>query len=265
MLQVWDQSQCQLHGSICLNQLFERIGRTDEQLLAMNRITTPNANGDASSTSMTDHVRVTSFLVHDEQLWLGSSTGIIYVFTYSFQNKSVRSSSLVKTKIRYHPRSLSITSHMIGDRHVTLVPDPVHCRKQARSRSDSAMIDMLDSSDECWKPPTLSSDHQYLYRIAFPMKASAHRRSKRRHSIVTNPTRRPGDSGDTSTTLASDSTASSSPAVISTDECCQDRSPLQLPTAKPFKALEPFANMAFNLLFKAKIADAPVKHICKTR
>ena len=182
----------------------------------------------------------------------------------TFQSKSIRSSSLVKTKIRYHPRSLSITSHMMSDRHVALAPDPGHCRKQARSRSDSAMIDLPDSSDECWKQPTLSSDHQYLYRIAFPMKTSAHRRSKRRHSIMTNPIR-PGDSGDTSTTLASDSTASSSPAVISTDEWCQERSPMQLPTAKPFKALEASANMAFNLVFKAKIADAPVKHICKTR
>jgi hypothetical protein len=177
------------------------------------------------------------------------------------------------------PRSLSVTSHMIDEttgHYLSPLPDLVNNRKKSRSRSDSAMIELFHSSDDGWNID-YSSNH-YLYRISLPIKTkdrslNQHRHRKRNHSttsypiIIKNKKNRDIDSGDTSTTLTSAQTGSSSPAVISTDEWCHKHRQIQFPstTIKQQKPLEASAIFSFNLVFKAKIADAPVKCICKTK
>jgi hypothetical protein len=272
ILQAWNQSECKLHGTISLNNLFEKIGKTDEQLAMMDETNTDNE----SSNHIMDHIRITSFLIHDEQLWIGTSTGIIFVFNFTFQRKI--SKRLNSTNIKNFPRSLSVTSHMIDEttRHyLSPLPDLVNNRKKSRSRSDSAMIELHHSSDDCWNID-YSSNHQ-LYRIAFPIKpkdrsSNSYRRRKRNHSTITYPiiekiNNHDIDSGDSSTTLTSIKTCSSSPAVISTDEWCHKHRQIKFPsiTIKQQKALEASATFSFNLLFKAKIADVPVRCICKTK
>lgn len=260
-LQAWDQSTCQLHGTICLNNLIEKIGRTHEQIAVLDELT---ANDDTSSTTIVDNTRITSFLIHQDQLWIGTSTGVIFVFGYAFQRKSIRSTPTYSV----NRRSYSVTSHMINGSVCSFrsaLPDLVSHRKQERSRSESAMIDLSNTSDECWEM------NQCHYRIAFPMKvpdrSSVSSRRRRYHPVSEKKKARDLDSGDTSTTLASVGTRSSSPAVISTDEWCHEHSFIKLPTAtgKQHKSLEASSTLTFNLVFKAKIADAPVKCICKTR
>jgi hypothetical protein len=266
-LQAWNQSTCQLNGTICLNNLIEKIGRTQEQIAALDELT---VNDDTSSTTIIDNTRITSFLIHQDQLWIGTSTGVIMVFGYAFQRKSIRPTPTYSV----NRRSYSVTSHMINGSICSFrsaLPDLVSHRKQERSRSESAMIDLSHTSDECWE-----MNHCH-YRIAFPMKApdrsSISSRRRRYHHTLTNghvsekKKARDLDSGDTSTTLASVKTRSSSPAVISSDEYCQERSSLKLPaaTVKQQKSLEASSTLTFNLVFKAKIADAPVKCICKTK
>ena len=117
--------------------------------------------------------------------------------------------------------------------------------------------------------------NRQLYRIAFPTKTkdrslNLSRRRKRHHSTITCPIiethkYREIDSGDTSTTLTSTKTRSSSPAVISTDEWCKQHRQIKFPTTIKHKSLEASATLSFNLVFKAKIADAPVTCICKTK
>jgi hypothetical protein len=157
--------------------------------------------------------------------------------------------------------------------YLTPLPDLVNNRKKSRSRSDSAMIDLYHSSDDCWNID-YSLNH---YRIAFPVKIkdrslNQYRRRKRHNSTITYPVienKKNGevDSGDTSTTLTSANTHSSSPAVISTDEWCQQHRQIKFPSTiiKQQKSLEASATLSFNLVFKAKISDAPVKCICKTK
>ena len=269
-LQAWNQSECKLHGTICLNSLFEKIGKTNEQLAAMDELTQLNSPDDGSSSNITDQIRITSFLIHDKQLWIGTSTGIIFVFNYFFQRKS----SISSTNIRSSARSFSVTNYMIDEstRHyLSPLPDLVNNRKKNRSRSDSAMVELYHSSDDCWNIDD-SSTH-YLYRIAYPIKKKDQsRRRKRHHSTITcpiieNKKTREMDSGDTSTTLTSAKSRSSSPAVISTDEWCQEHRQIKFPSTimKQQKSLEASATLSFNLLFKAKISDAPVKCICKTK
>jgi hypothetical protein len=268
-LQAWNQSECKLQGTICLNNLFEKIGKTEEQLAIMEEVNHISSNDDGSSSNIIDQIRITSFLIHDKQLWIGTSTGVIFVFNYIFQRKSIRSSL---TNRRLFPRSLSVTSHMTRD-YLTPLPDLVNNRKKSRSRSDSAMIDLYHSSDDCWNID-YSLNH---YRIAFPVKIkdrslNQYRRRKRHNSTITYPVienKKNGevDSGDTSTTLTSANTHSSSPAVISTDEWCQQHRQIKFPSTiiKQQKSLEASATLSFNLVFKAKISDAPVKCICKTK
>ena len=134
------------------------------------------------------------------------------------------------------------------------------------------MIDGFHSSDDGNNINYLSN-HQ-LYRIAFPTKTkdrslNLSRRRKRHHSTITCPiiethNNREIDSGDTSTTLTSAKTRSSSPAVISTDEWSKQHQQIKFPTTIN-KSLEASATLSFNLVFKAKIADAPVTCICKTK
>jgi hypothetical protein len=263
-LQAWDQATCQLHGTICLNSLVERIGRTDEQLASMRQTATLATRTDSSANEC---IRITSFLIHEDQLWIGTSTGIIYVFTFVFQRKLNRTCAINPL----NRRSYSVTSQMMKSPDETsriLLSNDGTCRQRDRSRSDSAMIDLSNTSDEY-----LTMDYSH-YRLAFPMKAC--RRSslfcRRQHSIV-NPSRVTKkhlfdrDSTDSSSTLASAKTRSSSPAVISTDEYCPRRPSSRLPltTVHEQKPLEPTSTLIFNLIFKAKIADAPVKCICKTK
>ena len=266
-LQAWEQATCQLHGTICLNNLIEKIGRTHEQIAALDELT---ANDETSSTTIVDHTRITSFLIHQDQLWIGTSTGVIFVFGYTFQRKSI----LSVPNYSSNRRSYSVTSHMINGSlasYRSMLPDLVSHRKQSRSRSESAMIDLSNTSDDCWE---MNPGH---YRLAFPMKlpdrASISSRRRRHQHALTNghlSEKKKGrelDSGDTSSTIASVKTRSSSPAVISTDEWCQKHSSITFPTAtvKRQKSLEASSTLTFNLVFKAKIADAPVKCICKTK
>jgi hypothetical protein len=159
--------------------------------------------------------------------------------------------------------------------YLSPLPDLVDNRKKSRSRSDSAMIELVHSSDDCLDMDYSSNRH--LYRITFPIKAkdrliNSYQRRKRNNStiiypIIKNRTNLHIDSGDSSTTLTSVKTRSSSPAVISTDEWCREHRQIKFPstTLKQQKSLEPSATFSFNLVFKAKIADAPVKCICKTK
>ena len=130
ILQAWNQSECKLHSTICLNNLFEKIGKTNEQLLTIDETAQCNSIEDGSSSSFIDQIRITSFLIHDEQLWIGTSTGIIFVFNFSFQKKTLRSYS---TKIiQSYPRSLSVTNYMIDGRirHcLPLLPNFLNNRK----------------------------------------------------------------------------------------------------------------------------------------
>lgn len=235
-LQAWHQSSCQLHGSICLNHLLDKIGRTDEQIAHMDE------------SNIIDHTRITSFLVHQDQLWLGTSTGIIYVFSHTFEKKSnLRSTA--------PPRSYSVTNHLLDPNRRVIFANLLPYRKQSRSRSESAMIEYSHQSiDETW-----------------PCNGSQRERRRTRCSTLHYPifeqkSNGEFDSSDTSTTLASIKTRSSSPAVISTDEWFDEhRSMIKLPVHPPMKSLQPSSNLEYQLIFKAKIADAPVKCICKTR
>ncbi|CAF0741810.1 unnamed protein product [Rotaria sordida] len=280
ILQAWSQSECKLHGTICLNNLFEKFGKTNEQLTIIEKNVQLNSNEDGNSSSIIDQIRITSFLIHNEQLWIGTSTGIIYVLNFSFEKKSIRSPSIYSTKRKYFRRSLSVTNHMINDttpHYISVLPNIVNNRKKSRSRSDSAMKDLFYSSDDCWKMDYSSNCH--LYRIAFPMKIKDHsinsyRHHRRHHSTITYLTNdnekknRNMDSDETSTTLTSAKTQSSSPAVISSEEWCRDNQQIKFPNTtikQQQKLLEASATLSFNLLFKAKISDAPVKCICKTK
>lgn len=281
-LQAWNQSEGRLHGTISLNNLFEKIGKTDEQLAMINETLKSNSNHDDeenNTSNPNDHIRITSFLIYDKQLWIGTSTGIIFVFNYTLQRKLslLRSSTI---NIRTFPRSFSVTSQMIDDKtrhYLSRLPDLVNNNKKSRSRSDSAMIELYNSSDDCWSNEIDYSSNRHLYRITFPVKIKDHtmnisRRRKRHNSTINsssydNKKLYDHDSGDTSTTLTSIKTHSSSAAVISTDEWCNKRQNIKLPSTilKQQKSLEPSATFSFNLVFKAKIADAPVKCICKTK
>jgi hypothetical protein len=238
----------------------------------MEELTPSDSNDDGSLTYINDQIRITSFLIHDKQLWIGTSTGIILVFNYIFQRKSsIRTTSPI---VRSTPRSFSVTSHMIGH-YLSPLPDLVNNRKKSRSRSDSAMIELFHSSDNGWNNDF--SSNRYHCRVTYPIKTkdrgtNSTRRRKRTHSTITdtiiqNRKSRNADSGDTSTTLTSIRTRSSSPAVISTDEWCRQHQQIKFPstTIKQQKSLEASATFSFNLLFKAKIADVPVKCICKTK
>ena len=278
ILQAWSQSECKLHGSISLNNVFEKLGKTDEQLSILEGLIQTDSNEDDGSTNhINDHIRITSILIHDQQIWIGTSTGIILVFSFTFQRKasSIRSVSSTSQII---PRSYSVTSHLIDPstrRYLSPLADIINNRKKSRSRSESAMIDLYHSSDDCWDH-NYSSNH-FLYRLVVPAQskdrlANISRRRKRRHSTMNDPIiedQKPQEihSDDTSTTITSVKTRSSSPAVISSDEYCQQHRQIKFPstTIKQPKSLETSATFAFNLLFKAKISDAPVKCICKTK
>jgi hypothetical protein len=159
--------------------------------------------------------------------------------------------------------------------YLTPLPDLVNNGKKSRSRSDSAMIGLYHSLDDCLNIDY--SSNRYLYRIAFPIKikdrsSNQYRRRKRHHSTITYPIienkkHREIDSGDSSTTLTSAKTHSSSPAVISTDEWHREHRQIKFPSTiiQQQKALDASAILSFNLVFKAKISDAPVKCICKTK
>ena len=232
-LQAWHQSSCQLHGSVCLNHLLDKIGRTDEQISQMDE------------SNIIDNIRITSFLAHQDQLWLGTSTGIIYVFSYTFEKKS-HSRSLSQ-------RSYSVTNHLLDPNRRKVFANLPPYRKQSRSRSESAMIEYTQHSiDETW-PCNGGSRRARCSTLHYP--------------IFEQKSNGEFESSDTSTTLASVRTRSSSPAVISTDEWFDERrSMIKLPVhPPPSHSLQPSANLEYQLVFKAKIADAPVKCICKTR
>ncbi|UJR36374.1 hypothetical protein I4U23_029098 [Adineta vaga] len=271
-LQVWNQSDCKLHGMICLNHLFEKVGKTDNQITILEETLQFDSNDEANgSSNLSDQIRITSFLIHDEQLWIGTSTGIIFVFNFTFQPKSVHSySTNMKSS---SSRSMSVAGHMFNQSsrsYLSPLPDLIYNPKKSRSRSDSAMIDLANSSDDSWNV-------NQFYRITFSTKSkdrSMHiqRRQRRHHSTLTDPIieskiYRETDSCDTSTTLTSTKTLSSSPAVISTDELCQEHCRIRFPSIvnKQQKSLEASASLSFSLVFKAKISDTPVKCICKTK
>jgi hypothetical protein len=199
-LQVWNQSSCKLHATISLNNLFNKIGKTNEQIAAMEE-----KISDEDVSSALNGVRITSFLIHDEQIWIGTSTGIIFVYGFSFQLKSV----LIKSR----PRSLSLTNPLI-DENKLKESDRKKCQ------SDSALI--LTEQD------LLSNVY---------------------HS---------------NTTLTSTGTRSSSSAVLSSDENHSKHSEMKLQQEQAID-ISTSATLSFNLIFKAKIADAPIKCICKTK
>ena len=139
------------------------------------------------------------------------------------------------------------------------------------------MIELIHSSDDCCNIDYLPNRH--LYRITFPMKTeellkNSYRRRTRQHSTITYPIVETNgksqniESDNTSTTLTSERTLSTSPAVISSEEWCHNHRRIKLSnttTIKQQKSLETPATFSFSLLFKAKIADTPVKCICKTK
>ena len=250
ILQAWNQTDRKLHGYVCLDNLFDKIGKTDEQIALMKE---SNDGIDDYSNHVNEHIRITSFLIRNQQIWIGTSTGILFVYNFVLQKK-------ILTKSSVSQRSFSITHPL---------PELIFKRKQMRSRSDSAVVDLVHSSDEGWSDEYGSNRH--LYRIAFSSIASSRRRNRRSstatYPILENSIAKDLDSGDTSTTLTSIKSHSSSPAVISTDEYLNSNRKIHLPltNSKPSKTLEASASFSFNLLFKAKIADTPVKCICKTK
>lgn len=236
---------------------------------------------DGSSSNITDQIRITAFLIHDQQLWIGTSTGIIFVLNFTFQQKSTRTSSVCSTNKSYGPRSSSVTNHMINGMtrdYLSLLPTIVNNRRKSRSKSESAMVDIVNSSDEYWDGHYTSSHHQ-LYRIRFSNQMKYHSthvyRHRKRRSLNGDYQltmddyrhRNTADSEDSTTTLASTKAPTSSPAVISSDELAHKRPPIKFPSTimKQQKSQETSSTLSFNLLFKAKIADAPVKCICKTK
>lgn len=269
-LQVWNQSDRKLHGTVCLNHLFEKISRIDAQSTILEESSQLDSNDEAiGSSNLSDQIRITSFLIHNEQLWIGTSTGVIYVFNFTIQLKSLQT---YPNNLKSSSRSMSVTGPMLNHlsrSYISPLPDLVNNNpKKSRSRSDSAMIDLVNSSDDCWNV-------NQFYRITFTSQTKdrstpTQRRRRHHHSTLTCPitdeqTPREVDSGDTSTTLTSTKTRSSSPAVISTDEWCKEYRRIRLPSMKQQKSLEASASLSFSLVFKAKIADAPMKCICKTK
>lgn len=279
-LQAWNQSECKLYGSISLNNVFEKLGKTDEQLSILEGLLQTDSNDDDGSINhINDHIRITSILIHDHQIWIGTSTGIILVFNLTFQRK-LSSIRTIPTMNQPIPRSYSVTSQMIDQstrRYLSPLTDLMNNRKKSRSQSESAMIDLYHSSDDCWSPTYSSNRH--LYRIVFPAQSkdrltNSSRRRKRRHSTINDPILEDQtklsqrNSDESSTTITSVKTRSSSPAVISSDEFCQKDRHIKFPSStikQQQKSLEASGTFVFNLVFKAKISDAPVKCICKTK
>lgn len=102
-LEAWHPVSHQLQTTICLNQIFDRLGKTKEQLALINDL----SDQDDDSMSWINEITITSFLISDEQLWIGTSTGILYVFDYKFHLKrSSPSDSGVST----------MENELIGDR-----------------------------------------------------------------------------------------------------------------------------------------------------
>ncbi|CAF4378282.1 unnamed protein product, partial [Didymodactylos carnosus] len=313
-LQVWDNTNCKLYATASLTKVFNKLGK-------------PNNEHELTREQMIDEedrtlseIRITSLLVHDNQLWLGISTGSIYVFDVNFQPKKKKSSIMnFQTDLsHYRSRSLSISSNLIdtshrlvqdiNDMNSTLLLDK---RSTTRSYSESAVVKIDKNKNDF----ITHNDHEewltamHLYRITFnadvivtsdnstsnSTKASFLRRRKRHHSAcvlgkqlenghkhysLRNETKlkqsskklsihkpkRMSDS-DTSTTLASRHTRSSSPAIISTDEYTKHtHRTLSQSIAQNQKSIDTSTmTVNFNLAFKAKISDSPVKCICKTR
>ena len=119
ILQVWNQSSCRLQANVSLNRVFDRIGKTIEQLTAMEAT---SGNDDVSSSYMVNQIRVTAFLIHEKQIWIGTSTGILFLFDYDFQ-WCLKTIPLRKRR----PRSMSLGNPRLDD-------------KQVRFRSDSALV-----------------------------------------------------------------------------------------------------------------------------
>lgn len=115
ILQAWHPISHQLHASICLNQIFDRLGKSKEQLAMMNR---SNDLPDDEASFYINDISISSFFISDEHLWIGTSMGILYVFDYTFQSKPFDFTRLI-----------SLSSDRINH----------HYEEKSRSQSDSAV------------------------------------------------------------------------------------------------------------------------------
>jgi hypothetical protein len=111
-LQAWHPISRRLHASICLNKVFDRIGRVNEQLPHMNRQESTYDDNELDASSTMSDMSISSFLIHDRQLWIGTSSGILFVFDYTLTLNSNRS---CMSTDRCRSRSLS----SIDDIHAT--------------------------------------------------------------------------------------------------------------------------------------------------
>ena len=239
-LQAWHPSLHQLQATICLNKVFDRIGKPSEQLVAMAQFELNDDDDDEEEERRTGYVMneisISSFLIHDTQLWIGTTMGILYVFEYSFTPKTVQSSSISICRsylahmppVKSLPRSLSVARE---------VKKSVDLHRKSRSQSDSCL----------WV---------------------AGQEESRYSSVLDCPLGRQGDGGinlkDSVTTLTSVRTRSSSSAILSTDDSEQPSPAMKHRRARS-TATSASATLTLNLTFKAKIADTPVKCICRTQ
>ena len=238
-LQAWHPSLHQLQATICLNKVFDRIGKPSEQLAAMAQF---ELNGDDDDEEerrtgyLMNEISISSFLIHETQLWIGTTMGILYVFEYSFTPKTVQSSSMSICRsylahmlpVKSLPRSLSVARE---------VKKSVDLHRKSRSQSDSCL--WTAGQEESRYGPALDS---FLGR-------------QRDDQI---------NLKDSVTTLTSVRTRSSSSVILSTDDSDQP-SPARKHRRARSTATSAYATLALNLTFKAKIADTPVKCICRTR
>ena len=88
-LQAWHPISHQLAATICLNQIFDRLGKSDEQLALINDLSASEEQRD----ELINEISISSFLISDEQMWIGTSTGILYVFDYRFRSSNNKRSS----------------------------------------------------------------------------------------------------------------------------------------------------------------------------
>ena len=246
-LQAWHPSSHQLHATICLNKVFDRIGKPLEQLAAMKEMTSLESNDDEddNASCAMNEISISSFLIHDTQLWIGTTMGILYVFEYGFTSKIAQPSprSICRSYLAHilPVKSLPRRSLSLTHERNSSFDRP----QKSRSQSDSRLW-VTDREELHYNPPLDCLLTPVLFdQNLWPENHQMH-------------------STDSVTTLTSVRTRSSSSAILSTDDSEQPALALKHRRTRSTTS-SASAAMALNLTFKAKIADTPVKCICRTK
>lgn len=95
-IQVFHPISLKICATICLNKIFDRMGKTIEQLAKIDEL---EDRDDDLRNSIND-VSISSIFIHDQLCWIGSSTGIVYVFEYHFVWKPTRPNAVRSTSFQ---------------------------------------------------------------------------------------------------------------------------------------------------------------------